>query len=147
MVPTGDKVGVYRLSGQAHATMAGTMTDDPSKSSVASAVVQAPAGTRSFVLRTRALERGTYTATLASGRRDWQPGHGAGPFAEGQVIGFRPPAGTDARSRRDSMRDGFGSIPELLPTSSSRARDTYEAAIREGMAGILPGSQARGERS
>jgi plastocyanin len=35
-----------------------------SKRSVTSTVVQSPAGTRSFVLRTRALKRGTYTATL-----------------------------------------------------------------------------------
>jgi plastocyanin len=35
------------------------------KSPAASAVVQAPAGTHSFVLRTRALRRGTYTATFA----------------------------------------------------------------------------------
>jgi hypothetical protein len=36
-----------------------------SKSAIASAVVQAPAGTRSFVLRTKPLKRGTYTVTLA----------------------------------------------------------------------------------
>jgi plastocyanin len=35
------------------------------KPPVSSAVVQAPAGTRSFVLRTRALKRGTYTVTFA----------------------------------------------------------------------------------
>jgi plastocyanin len=36
-----------------------------SKSSSATAVVQAPAGTRSFVLRTKPLKRGTYTVSLA----------------------------------------------------------------------------------
>jgi hypothetical protein len=35
------------------------------KSSATSAVVQAPAGTRTFVLRTRALRKGTYTVTLS----------------------------------------------------------------------------------
>ncbi|WP_028063520.1 cupredoxin domain-containing protein [Solirubrobacter soli] len=35
------------------------------KSSTTSAVVQAPAGTRTFVLRTRALRKGTYTVTLS----------------------------------------------------------------------------------
>jgi plastocyanin len=34
------------------------------KSTAASAVVQAPAGTRSFVLRAKALKKGTYTVTL-----------------------------------------------------------------------------------
>jgi FtsP/CotA-like multicopper oxidase with cupredoxin domain len=94
---------------------------------------------------------------------------------------WRAPA--DASSRRDFMRNGFGSlallctfatpttlrgrkaevtsaairsqarspfepfqrdlprIPELLPVSSTRTRDTYEVAIREGMAEILPGFQ------
>ena len=97
------------------------------------------------------------------------------------MTGFRPPA--DAWSRRDFMRNGFGSlallctiaspsalrggkaevtsarlraqarspfepfqrdlprIPELLPVSSTRTQDTYEIAIREGMADILPGFQ------
>ena len=97
------------------------------------------------------------------------------------MTGFRPPA--DAWSRRDLMRNGFGSlallctiaspaalrggkaevtsaalrrqarspfepfqrdlprIPELLPVSSTRTQDTYEIAIREGMAEILPGFQ------
>ena len=32
-------------------------------------------------------------------------------------------------------------IPELLPTTSSRARDTYEMSVREGLAEILPGFQ------
>jgi len=35
------------------------------KSSATSAVVQAPAGTRTFVLRTRALRKGSYTVTLS----------------------------------------------------------------------------------
>jgi FtsP/CotA-like multicopper oxidase with cupredoxin domain len=94
---------------------------------------------------------------------------------------FRPPA--DAWSRRDVMRNGFGSlallctiaspsalrggkaevtsarlraqarspftpfrrelprIPELLPVSRTRTQDTYEIAMREGMADILPGFQ------
>jgi len=97
------------------------------------------------------------------------------------MMDFRPPA--DAWSRRDLMRNGFGSIallctvatpdvlrprkatvtsaairsqakspfapfqrdlpriPELVPVSTSRTRDTYAMTVREGMADILPGFQ------
>jgi plastocyanin len=48
------------------ATVSVNLVRKGAKSSAASAVVQAPAGTRAFVLRTKALKRGTYTATLAS---------------------------------------------------------------------------------
>jgi len=96
-------------------------------------------------------------------------------------MAFRPPA--DAWSRRDFMRNGFGSIallctvaapdalrprratvtsaairsqakspfapfqrdlpriPELVPVSSTRTRDTYSLTVREGLADILPGFQ------
>jgi plastocyanin len=47
------------------ATVSIALVRKGAKSSTAAAVVQAPAGTRSFVLRTKALERGTYTVTLA----------------------------------------------------------------------------------
>ena len=151
------------------------------KSSTASTVVQAPAGTRSFVLRTRALRKGTYTVDAGAGRRDGQQGRTGRQDAEGrQVSPFRAPA--DAWSRRDFMRNGFGSIallctvatpgalrgrsevtsaalraqarspfepfqrdlprlPELLPVNSAGGKDTYEVAIREGMAEVLPGFQ------
>jgi plastocyanin len=47
------------------ATVSIALVRKGAKSSAASTVVQAPAGRRSFVLRTKALRRGTYTATLA----------------------------------------------------------------------------------
>ena len=47
------------------ATVSIALVRKGAKSSGATAVVQAPAGTRSFVLRTKALKRGTYTVELA----------------------------------------------------------------------------------
>jgi plastocyanin len=47
------------------ATVAIKLVRKGSKTSVAAKVVQAPAGTRSLVLRGHALKKGTYTATLA----------------------------------------------------------------------------------
>jgi plastocyanin len=47
------------------ATVSIALVRKGAKSSAASAVVHAPAGTRSFVLRTKALKRGTYSATFA----------------------------------------------------------------------------------
>jgi plastocyanin len=47
------------------ATVAIDVVRKGARSSATSAVVQAPAGTRTFVLRTRALRKGTYTVTLS----------------------------------------------------------------------------------
>ena len=61
-VATGAKLRFW-LSEPAQVSIA--LVRKGAKSSTASTVVQAPAGTRSFVLRTRALRKGTYTVTLA----------------------------------------------------------------------------------
>ena len=41
---------------------------------------------------------------------------------------------SQARSPFEPFQRDLPRIPDLLPTTSSRARDTYEIAIREGMA-------------
>ena len=46
-----------------------------------------------------------------------------------------------ARSPLEPFQRDLPRIPELLPVSSTRTQDTYEIAIREGMAEILPGFQ------
>ena len=48
---------------------------------------------------------------------------------------------SQARSPFAPFQRDLPRIPELLPVSSTRTRDTYELAIREGMAEILPGFQ------
>ena len=54
-----------------------------------------------------------------------------------------PPRGlrAQARSPFEPFQRGLPRVPELLPVSSTRTQDTYEIAIREGMADILPGFQ------
>jgi plastocyanin len=54
-----------RFSLSEPATVSVTIKRKGAKRSTASVVVQAPAGTRAFVVRTKALKRGTYTVTLA----------------------------------------------------------------------------------
>jgi spore coat protein A len=46
-----------------------------------------------------------------------------------------------ARSPFEPFRRDLPRIPELLPVQSTRTRDVYELAIREGIADVLPGFQ------
>jgi FtsP/CotA-like multicopper oxidase with cupredoxin domain len=48
---------------------------------------------------------------------------------------------SQARSPFMPFQRDLPRIPELLPVSTSRGRDTYEIAIHEGLAEILPGFQ------
>ena len=48
---------------------------------------------------------------------------------------------SQARSPFEPFQRDLPRIPELLPVSSTRTQDTYEIAIREGMAEVLPGFQ------
>ena len=59
----------------------------------------------------RACAKGHLHRRAARGRRDGQPATPGQDDAEGQAMSFRPPA--DAWSRRDFMRNGFGSLALL----------------------------------
>ena len=64
----------------------------------------------------RACARRAPTGRVARGRRDGQRGAPGQEDAEGQAMSFRPPA--DAWSRRDFMRNGFGSLALLCTVAS-----------------------------
>ena len=65
----------------------------------------------------------------------------AGRAARRQGRGDLGGAAPQARSPFEPFQRDLPRIPELLPVSSTRTQDTYEIAIREGMAEILPGFQ------
>ncbi len=108
-----------------------------SRAVVSSATVHAPAGTRSFVMRSNRFRKGKYTVRVAHRRRHGQPRRVGDQDCEAQVTGsqgsWRAPA--DAPSRRDFMRNGFGSLALLCTfatpgTLRGRKAEVTSAAIR-----------------